>query len=286
MVTHEKIMAFDSVFATIGSMTENLGNADFFPEFRQLLIGLFEPQSIVALVFETGRLPLVVDHWIPDPGLRRIFCDTYTDFGYRLDPFHDLAMSGFENGAYRLRDVAPDHFFRNRASRRYYRQSMLIDELGALHRMRDGRVAHLSLGRHKGHPGFGKRPLPRLQSLSPALMALLAAHVDRMSDSAKPEPVDAPQLTLRDEFRCLLPAEGRRVTPRECEVASLVVQGHSTASIGLNLGISPQTVKVHRRNIYRKLGVSSLAELCACIPASRTGPFRQDASCERGSVRA
>ena len=285
-VEHERIMAFNSVFAALGSMTESLGRREFFPELRQLLVGLFDPQSIVALVFESGHLPRVVDHWIPDPALRRIFCDTYTDFGYLLDPFHDLAMSGFENGAYRLRDVAPDQFFRNRASRRYYRQTMLIDEVGALHRLRDGRVAHLSLGRHRGHAGFGKRQLARLQTLSPALMALLAAHVDRDSAVVGTEHVDAPRLTLRDEIRRLRPAEGRRVTPRECEVASLIVQGHSTVSIGLNLGISPQTVKVHRRNIYRKLGVSSQVELCARIPAPRTGPSGRDGSFAQGSVTA
>ncbi|MGL4490227.1 MAG: helix-turn-helix domain-containing protein, partial [Rhizobiaceae bacterium] len=38
-------------------------------------------------------------------------------------------------------------------------------------------------------------------------------------------------------------------------------QGHSSESIGLQLGISTGTVKVHRRNIYRKLAITSQTQL-------------------------
>lgn len=268
----EQVISQDFVFASLGAMTCSLGSQDFFDELRRLSTRIFDPQSIVTLVFAKGQLPRTIDHWIPDAKLRRVFEESYTDLGYLLDPFHDLAMSGFEDGAYRLRDVAPDQFFRSRTSRRYYRQTMLVDEVGCLHRMSDGRVAHLSLGRHRGHPVFGKRALARLKSLSPAVMTLIAAHVERAT--RHPAPVQAetpPPPTLREEIRRLSPVGGRPVTARESEVASLIVQGHSTVSIGLNLSISPQTVKVHRRNIYRKLGVSSLAELYSRISASQAG---------------
>ncbi|MCY3873944.1 MAG: LuxR C-terminal-related transcriptional regulator [Rhodobacteraceae bacterium] len=271
MPGRERVISQEFVFASLGTMTCSLGSQDFFDELRRLSIRIFDPQSIVTLVFAKGQLPRTIDHWIPDAKLRRLFEETYTDFGYLLDPFHDLAMSGFEDGAYRLRDVAPDQFFRSRASRRYYRQTTLVDEVGCLHRMRDGRVAHLSLGRHRGRPVFGKRALARLKSLSPALMALIAAHVERAARYPAQVQAETPPPTLREEIRRLSPVGGRPVTARESEVASLIVQGHSTVSIGLNLGISPQTVKVHRRNIYRKLGVSSLAELYSRIPASRAG---------------
>ncbi|MFN3575403.1 MAG: helix-turn-helix transcriptional regulator, partial [Tabrizicola sp.] len=50
-------------------------------------------------------------------------------------------------------------------------------------------------------------------------------------------------------------------TPRQVEVALLILQGHSTASIALQLQISPQTVKVFRRQLYARCGLSSQAEL-------------------------
>jgi DNA-binding CsgD family transcriptional regulator len=46
-------------------------------------------------------------------------------------------------------------------------------------------------------------------------------------------------------------------------IASLVLQDHSSTSIGLNLGIAESTVKIHRKNLYAKLNISSQAELFA-----------------------
>jgi len=48
---------------------------------------------------------------------------------------------------------------------------------------------------------------------------------------------------------------------RQAEVALLILQGHSSPSIGLHLGVSPQTVKVFRKQLYARCGISSQAEL-------------------------
>ena len=44
-------------------------------------------------------------------------------------------------------------------------------------------------------------------------------------------------------------------------VALLILRGYSTPSIGLRLGISAQTVKVFRKQLYQRCGISSQAEL-------------------------
>lgn len=51
------------------------------------------------------------------------------------------------------------------------------------------------------------------------------------------------------------------LTNREREVTQLVLVGHSSTSIALNLGIAMPTVKSHRRNIFAKMNISSQAEL-------------------------
>lgn len=48
---------------------------------------------------------------------------------------------------------------------------------------------------------------------------------------------------------------------RECEVLQLTSEGHRTRAIATLLAISMTTVDTHRRNIMRKLGVHSTAEL-------------------------
>ncbi|MCE8511182.1 helix-turn-helix transcriptional regulator [Ruegeria pomeroyi] len=52
-----------------------------------------------------------------------------------------------------------------------------------------------------------------------------------------------------------------QISVREAEVAALIVQGHSSRAVGYKLGISSNTVKVHRRNLYKKLNISSQSEL-------------------------
>ncbi len=53
------------------------------------------------------------------------------------------------------------------------------------------------------------------------------------------------------------------LTPREADVLDLLRQGRSNAEIANALTVSVETVRTHRRNIYRKLGVRTRRELAA-----------------------
>ena len=54
---------------------------------------------------------------------------------------------------------------------------------------------------------------------------------------------------------------GCRLTPRELELSGSLGEGLSSKEIGRRFGISPHTVNVHRKVIYRKLGVHSAVQL-------------------------
>jgi DNA-binding NarL/FixJ family response regulator len=51
------------------------------------------------------------------------------------------------------------------------------------------------------------------------------------------------------------------LTPREREVAQLLVEGLGSRAVATRLGITPKTVDTHRAAIMRKLGMSSMADL-------------------------
>jgi len=51
------------------------------------------------------------------------------------------------------------------------------------------------------------------------------------------------------------------LTSKEHEVLQLVAEGRPTKTIAADLGVSIKTVLTHRRNIMKKLGVESVAEL-------------------------
>jgi len=50
-------------------------------------------------------------------------------------------------------------------------------------------------------------------------------------------------------------------TPREREIAALLVDGLTSKGIGKRLAISPRTVDVYRARLMRKLGASTTPEL-------------------------
>lgn len=58
-----------------------------------------------------------------------------------------------------------------------------------------------------------------------------------------------------------VPPPASVLAPREREVLALVANGARSAQIAEELGIAVGTVEVHRRNIGRKLGLHSVAEL-------------------------
>jgi PAS domain S-box-containing protein len=51
------------------------------------------------------------------------------------------------------------------------------------------------------------------------------------------------------------------LTPREREIAALLVEGQTSKGIGRRLAISPRTVDVYRARLMRKLGASTTPEL-------------------------
>jgi len=50
-------------------------------------------------------------------------------------------------------------------------------------------------------------------------------------------------------------------TPREREIAALLIEGLTSKMVGKRLGISPRTVDVYRARLMRKVGASTTAEL-------------------------
>jgi len=53
----------------------------------------------------------------------------------------------------------------------------------------------------------------------------------------------------------------RRLSPRERQVADMILAGLRNAEIGLRLGTSEKTVRFHRLNLMRKLEIHSITEL-------------------------
>ncbi|MEM1089032.1 MAG: response regulator [Pseudomonadota bacterium] len=61
------------------------------------------------------------------------------------------------------------------------------------------------------------------------------------------------------------------LTPRERQVMALIADGQANKSIGVELGISPRTVEIHRSHAMEKMSVRSVAQLVRML--DRVGFF-------------
>lgn len=56
---------------------------------------------------------------------------------------------------------------------------------------------------------------------------------------------------------------GGVLSSRESECLAIALEGHENSAIATRIGVQPETVKVHLRNAYKKLGSTGRADLLA-----------------------
>lgn len=238
--------------------------------FFRLLTALFRRSlninTLAVMVFPESQGVRILDTWIEDPRLDSEFREIYVKGAYRLDPYFQHSKQVRSAAFHRLKDIAPDRFFTTEYFRRYYRRVAYADEMGLLMPYGEHAAMHLSVSRRGTEQGFASAERRALVAMAPVLGVLLLAHYGSPSATPPDEPDSAPLATritihARSEF-------GVDLTSREALVLQHVLEGYSNVAIGMLIDVSPLTVKVHRRNAYRKLRISSQAELFAAfIPA-------------------
>jgi DNA-binding NarL/FixJ family response regulator len=68
-----------------------------------------------------------------------------------------------------------------------------------------------------------------------------------------------------------VPKPGMLLTPREREVAKLVIAGHTNKQIANEFSVSEETIKHHLTRMFQKVGASNRLELA--VKASKSGNF-------------
>jgi DNA-binding CsgD family transcriptional regulator len=238
----------------------------FFSHFRNLLRARLRFDTLLILRFSDSGVPQALDTWLADLGLQSKYPRNYLEGAYRLDPFFQVRKSVSPGGMFRLSEIAPDRFFSGEYYLQYYQKTKIRDEVGLLVDLKGGATGHLSFSRQAGNGRFKRRELQCLQHFSPLLLELLRQYCEFRQDQqgeGTPSPNLRPlESVIQDHVKDLC---GTSLTRRETQIIALILQGHSNLSAALALGIARQTAKVHRRNIYRKLMISSQAELFAML---------------------
>ncbi|MFN3825600.1 MAG: helix-turn-helix transcriptional regulator [Pseudorhodobacter sp.] len=238
-----------------------LGKPGFEAALWRFLRRMAAPDNLIVLAYRDSGPPQVLYHLTDHPPVFAELERTYLSGAYRLDPFYDLHLQRVSAGAYRLRDVAPDAFHRSRYFIEYYDQTTLVDELTFVAYPAPGVSLNICLGRDasSGRP-FTEREMETCQRLSGVIVALCESHWSGLAQGTGPADDVAALLS-----GALAARHGLSLSPRQVEVALLILRGHSTMSIGLRLGLSPQTIKVFRKQLYARCQISSQAELFALM---------------------
>jgi DNA-binding CsgD family transcriptional regulator len=195
----------------------------------------------------------------------------YIDNTYVLNPVYIAHCNGLRQGVYRIGDLAPDAYFSSEHYRAFKVKRLASEEIGYVTdswpagmeelvlaiELDDDRLGEISLSRAVSRGGFGDDTIALLRSH----VSVIAAVFRQFWQHSQPRVQVAAAATSIDE---MLERFGEsRLSPREREVAQLILKGHSGISIGAQLEISQTTVKSHRQNLYAKLGIASQFELFA-----------------------
>lgn len=186
----------------------------------------------------------------------------YQEGPYLLDPFHHAAVERKE-GFWRMRELAPDRFYASEYFRSYYSQTRLAEEVGFFVPLEGKDAMVLSLMRLKASGPFGTADARLLRDMAPTVIGLCRLRWPELPETEQPASSAIDEPAPAGEFDRAHIWESQSLTAREVHIVDMVLQGHSTESIARSLGIAQGTVKVHRRNIHRKLGIQSQAGLFA-----------------------
>ena len=240
----------------LAAVIERISREDFDRRLLAWIGSLVSFDSAVILLYAERQRPKILVDALDNPD-RRNTVQHYVDGAYLLDPFYLHAHRFSEACLVQLHDIVPDDFSKSDYVETYYRRSAIRDEVNVF--IPVGPVTYaISVERSIREASFSKGDLRTLDQLLPLLNALIRLDWSRDTGRHAQEQPDSEHIRLE---RILAEFGRDRLTPREREVVGLMLRGHALAQIAARLKISLETARVHRRNIYDKLGISSLAEL-------------------------
>ncbi len=236
-----------------------IGLPEFFDDFLEFVKSYAFFDSGLVVCYHRRRRPDILYDALRHP-LRSNSAPVYAAGAYLLDPMFLRAMRTSRDCIVRFLDIVTAEFPRSEYFLSYYQRSSVVDEMNVIVPCGPDAVLAVCIERSPFYERFSSQELEDLTRWLPTMSALLRRHWQ----SVEPEFVGPENDPEHDRLAGLLERFGASdLTPREHEVVQLILRGHSPAQMSERLGAAIETIRVHRRNIYRKLGVSSVGELFA-----------------------
>ena len=271
-------LATDSLTQSLTAVVDALHS----PAFAAALVRLIQQQVAFdcALLLGVGQRPVYLYDNLNHQ--RALLFDSYLTSHFSQDPFMQALQDGLPAGVWTLAQVSKgrlDPEYRHH----FYQATGWQEEVGLILPVRGGLTLMLFLGRLDKRQSLRPKERARLEALFPlvhslcrqqwreAVPLLAQSAAMRATDSTAkstakdrvlgaPTSLDGASLKAAVE-QAMTSVGGDRLTRRERQVASLLLQGLDTEAIAAELGIGSGTVKNHRKHLYGKLRLGSRAEL-------------------------
>jgi DNA-binding CsgD family transcriptional regulator len=241
----------EALAALVARCVPALHTDAFAGELIAGLRGLIPIDDATVLHYPRGDLPTLVYREAPEARGEESM-ERYLAGAFLLDPYYQTAKHKRQFGLFRLAEIAPEDFRDSEYYQNWFRNCGFSDECGFVIEAGNDAFVNVALGR-LGSQRFSEAQARTLRSVLPAVETLCQQHWERQNSSGD---------GIRRQLHLALDDFGSSLlTDRETQVINLVLHGHSTKSVAVKLGISVETVKLHRKHAYAKLEVSSQAEL-------------------------
>ncbi len=260
---------------SIASVVGQIGKPSLPDALDEMLekVAPFDLSAIFGFPFD--ERPLLLHNGYRDHAAPAAL-EAYLSGAYLFDPFYTACTQNIEPGVWRMRELAPDEFFDSEfySSREVHpcismQAGSLIEEIAFLIPLEGGFNACYSLMRSKGHP-FTQEEIDKLKGIEPIIRETVRTHWRDARTNDR-------QLKLDDLMETAFASFCEdRLTYQQRRIVQLILRGNSNYAIGLILGVTEGTVKMHRQNIYKRLNISSQRELFAMFVEQLLPPMQVD----------
>ncbi|MCF6192952.1 MAG: LuxR C-terminal-related transcriptional regulator [Kangiellaceae bacterium] len=250
-------MSFLSKFSLqIAKLLPHVKTDLFIPALVDMFKELVPTNNIMVIVYPSKSLPRIEYNDLP--AHRVSIVDKYVKGAFLLDPYYLAASKQEKVGFFHLSALSPDGFDESEYNQVYFKFCGLYDECGYIFQLDDeGKsFVNISLGRIDETETFCDNDLKRLSEITPLIEALVKCNwqAEEIETDHQPD--------LRKQLETALECFGTSIlTERENQMVQMILHGYSSKAIAARFNISVETVKLHRKNAYAKLDLSTQGEL-------------------------
>ncbi|WP_440057853.1 response regulator transcription factor [Pseudomonas fragariae (ex Marin et al. 2024)] len=235
---------------SIGNLIEKLNRPEFWDSLVRVISEYIPVDNWVVLMFDSTGVSIVCFPEMAEDAELDGLTNQYSKGLYQLDPFYIANKEKKQDGLFHLLDISPTHFKQTEYYESYFKKFVVEDEVQYNVQLDADRTLSFSMG---SSSRFTQGNIAVLDLIKPWVLSLMKQRMIFESNAER----DTTSKNWQDSILHLAP----QLTQREVEVLKLTLTGFSNNEIAGKLQLSPETIKVHRKNFYQKLNVRSQTEL-------------------------